>query len=362
MVSPKSRSLVNFRGDLIREMAEKGHKVVATGPEESYSNEITALGARFIRLKMKKNRISIIHDAVYFFRLVRLISAERPDIVFSYTIKPNIYAALAARTAGVKKIYPMVAGLGYIYTARSMTAAVLRPIAAMLFKLCFRIAARVFFQNEGDMQEFVRRGYLPMEKCVLVNGSGVNLQRFAKLPFPGSFAFLMIARLLKSKGVMDYLEAARIVKQRFPNAAFLLVGAMEKIQDSLKEQQIQPYIAQGIVTWYGETKDVRPFLARCSVYVLPSWREGTPRTVLEAMASGRPIITTDVPGCRETVADGINGFLVPAENAAALAEKMIWMLEHTGAVYKMGEESLKLCRQKYDVRKVNRKIMETMGL
>jgi glycosyltransferase involved in cell wall biosynthesis len=343
-------------------MVSNGHQVVTTGPEEKYTYEISALGASFVCLKMKKNGISVIRDAVYFFRLFRLILAVKPDIVFSYTIKPNIYAAIAARIAGVKKIYPMVTGLGYIYTAKSLTAALLRPIAALLFRLCFRLSTKVFFQNEGDIREFIGLGYLPADKCVLVNGSGVNLRRFTKLPFPGRFTFLMIARLLKSKGVMEYLEAAKIVKQQYPIADFLLVGAMEKMQDSLNDQQLRPYIARGIVSWYGDTKDVRPFLARCSVYVLPSWREGTPRTVLEAMASGRPVITTDVPGCRETVINGRNGFLVPAQNAAALAEKMIWMLQHPKAVRKMGEESLNICRQKYDVRKVNRKMMETMGL
>ncbi len=336
--------------------------MVTTGPETDFKDEIAALGARFVPLKMKKNRIGLIHDTLYFIRLNRLIRQERPDMVFSYTIKPNIYGTLAAATAGVKKRFAMVTGVGYVYTAKTLRTLLLKPVTAILYKLGFQYATKVFFQNEGDRDEFTGLGYLPKSKCVLVNGSGVNLERFTKQPFPDEPVFLMIARLLKSKGVMEYLEAAQAVKGVFPEARFVLVGACGKLQDSLKPEQIRPYIDKKVIEWYGETGDVRPFLKSCSIYVLPSWREGTPRTVLEAMATGRPVITTDVPGCRETVINGRNGFLVPVKAPQALAGRMLWMLLHPEAVEKMGHEGLEICKEKYDVQKVNRRMMDIMGL
>lgn len=353
---------MNLRGDFIRDLVAKGYEVVATGPEPDYAEKIAALGARFVPIKMQKNRIGLFHDALYFIRLFALIRRERPDVVFSYTIKPNIYGTLAAAAAGVKKRYAMVTGLGYVYTAKTLRTLLLKPITALLYKLAFGCATGVFFQNQEDRDEFIGLGYLRAEKCVLVNGSGVNLERFTRHPFPKELSFLMIARLLKCKGVMEYIEAAQTVKSLYPKVRFVLVGMTGKLQDSMNMAQLQPLLEQRVIEWYGETGDVRPFLRDCSVYVLPSWREGTPRTVLEAMATGRPVITTDVPGCRETVADGRNGFLVPARNPQALAEKMFWMLRHPEAIEKMGRESFELCKEKYDVRKVNKVMMDTMGL
>ena len=201
------------------------------------------------------------------------------------------------------------------------------------------------------------------EKCRVVNGSGVNMERFQPAPYPQQPAFFMLSRLLKSKGVREYLEAARTVKARYPDAKFYLLGRYEtSMQDAVPREEIETYIRDGVVERFDETADVRPYYEKCGVYVLPSYREGTPRTVLEAMAMGRPIITTDTNGCRETVRDGVNGWLVPVGDAKALAEAMIRFLKEPTLIPQMGAESVRLCAEKFEVGRVNREMLQIMKL
>ncbi|HYE10911.1 MAG TPA: glycosyltransferase family 4 protein, partial [Patescibacteria group bacterium] len=213
-----------------------------------------------------------------------------------------------------------------------------------------------------DKQEFVKRGLLNEEKCILISGSGVNLEKYTPVLLPNAPVFLMIGRILRDKGIMEYIKAAREIKKKYPYVKFQLLGPFDVNPQSLKYNDIEPYISDGSVEYLGQTNDVRPFIQKCSTFVLPSYREGTPRSTLEAMAMGRPIITTDAPGCRETVIDGVNGFLVPIKNINVLIEKMIWMIENREAAANMGQASLHICEAKYDVKKVNEDIMNAMGL
>lgn len=217
-------------------------------------------------------------------------------------------------------------------------------------------------QLRDDKSEFINNGLLGKEKAVIINGSGVNLEKFKPVKLPQENTFLFIGRLIKDKGIMEYLEACKIVKTKYYDVRCLLVGPYDSNPSALKPEELKPYIDGEIIEYFGEKKDVRPFIAQCSTYVLPSYHEGTPKTVLEAMAMGRPIITTDAPGCRETVIDGLNGFLVPVKDSEKLARKMIWMIEHKEEVEKMGQESRKICEEKFDVNKVNEVILKTMGL
>ena len=236
-------------------------------------------------------------------------------------------------------------------------------IVKMLYRIGLRKATHVIFQNPDDLNEFCDRKLVKREKCSFVNGSGVNLEKFERAPYPEHTAFFMLSRLLKSKGVCEYLEAARIVKNQHPDVKFFILGKYEfEMQDAVDKDYVEQFIQDGIVERFEETSDVRPYYAMCSVYVLPSYREGTPRTVLEAMAMGRPIITTDTQGCRETVIDGKNGFIVPIKNAEAVAEKMIWFIEHPESIPTMGEESLLLVNEKFDVNKVNNNMIRIMEL
>lgn len=362
LISPKNRPTYNFRGDLLREIKSKGYEVVATGPDRENEDRITELGVRLIVVPLSRNGTSIINDLKYYFALKKVIKTEKPDITLGYTVKPSIYGALAAKRCGVKGVYSMITGAGYTFTSKSVKAKALHKIVSILYKTAFRIADGVFFQNPDDYELFVTSRLVKPQKCTVVGGSGVNMEHYSPLPYPETLTFFMLARVMYCKGAVEYLKAAEIVKTSHPNVRFMLLGAVEHIQDSLPMEEIQPYIDKGVIEYFGETRDVRPYFAQSSVYVLPSYREGTPRTVLEAMSMCRPIITTDVPGCRQTVIDGVNGFLVPAKDEKALAEAMLKFVDSPELIQQMGAESRKLCRERFEVKMVNSVMQSTMNI
>mgnify|MGYP002310907701 CR=1 FL=1 len=358
LVSPKNRTAYNFRGDLIKEIIANGYEVIVTGPNRDNVEKIEALGARFAEIPMNKNGVNPVKDLAYQRALKTLFDKEKPDAVLGYTSKPVIYGSIAAKRAGVKKITAMITGLGYAFTQKTLKARIIRLIMIMLYKPALKCAHTVVFQNPDDRDEVIRLKLVKPEKCRVVNGSGVNMERFKPLPYPETMTFFMLARVMYAKGIREYLRAAEIVKEKYPDVQFMLLGACEGIQDSISRKDLQKYIDDGTITYFGETDDVAPYYGKCSVFVLPSYREGTGRVILEAMATKRPIIATDVAGCRETVRNGVTGFLVPAKDSEALAEKMIWFIEHPEKIPEMGEASLAYCEEKYDVRKVNANMLD----
>ncbi len=363
LISPKNRTVYNFRGDLLREILARGHEVLVTGPDRTDVEKIEALGARFFEIPMNKTGTSVTGDLRYRRALTALMKREKPDVTLGYTIKPVVYGAMAARAAGVKNVNGMITGGGYTFTARTAKARVLGLIVRALYRAGLRKTDRVIFQNGDDLEEFVSRGLVRREKCRIVNGSGVSMTRFRPAPLPETPAFFMLSRLLKSKGVAEYLEAARAVKAEYPEAKFYLLGKYETaMQDAIPRETVEQYIRDGVVERFEETADVRPYYAKCSVYVLPSYREGTPRTVLEAMAMGRPIITTDTNGCRQTVEEGVNGYLTPVRDAAAVAERMRRFLQDPALIRRMGAESVRLCAERFEVGKVNAEMLRIMNL
>ena len=363
MISPKNRTVYNFRGDLIKEIVGKGYEVVVTGPDRTDVDKIEALGARFKEIPMEKTGTSISSDLKYFEELTRFLKEENPDVTLGYTVKPVVYGAMAAKRAGVKNINCLITGGGYTFVSRSVKARILGMIVRNLYRVGLLSATNVIFQNKDDLQEFSTKRLVNKRKCFYVNGSGVNTNWFEPVPMPEEPTFFMLSRLLRSKGVGEYLEAARSVKKQYPHAQFKLLGKYEYVmQDAMNQDYVESFIKDGTIERFEETDDVRPYYEMCSVYVLPSYREGTPRTVLEAMAMGRPIITTDTQGCRETVIDGVNGFLVPIKDSDAIAEKMIWFIEHPEAVWKMGQQSCQYASEKFDVNKVNAEMIRIMNL
>ena len=363
LLSPKNRTVYNFRGNLIREIIAAGYEVVVTGPDQTDVEKIEALGARFVEIPMNKTGTSVIGDLQYCGRLIRLMKREKPDVTLGYTIKPVVYGSIAAKLAGVKNRNSMVTGGGYTFIATSFKAKLLGIIVRMLYRIGFACADHVIFQNPDDLHEFCSRGLVKQGKCSVVNGSGINTEHFAPARLPEKPAFFMLSRLLKSKGVQEYLEAADAVKAQFPEARFCLLGKYEtSMQDAVPRETVEDYVRRGVVERFEETDEVRPYYAKCSVYVLPSYREGTPRTVLEAMAMGRPIITTDTQGCRETVRDGENGYLIPVKDSRALAEKMIDLINDPALCKEMGEKSRAYAVEKFDVRKVNADMMRIMEI
>ena len=363
LISPKNRTVYNFRGDLIKEIIAKGYEVVVTGPDRIDVDKIEALGARFKEIPMEKTGTSISSDLRYCENLTRFLKQEKPDVTLGYTVKPVVYGAIAAKRAGVKNINCLITGGGYTFVSRSVKARILGMIVRNLYRAGLLNATHVIFQNKDDRKEVCAKHLVNKKKCSYVNGSGVNIDHFKPLPFPEEPVFFMLSRLLKSKGVGEYLEAARTVKKQYPQAEFKLLGKYEYVmQDAMDHDYVESFIKDGTIERFEETDDVRPYYEKCSVYVLPSYREGTPRTVLEAMAMGRPIITTDTQGCRETVIDGVNGFLVPVKNSDVIAEKMIWFIEHPEAIRKMGQQSCQYAAEKFDVNKVNAEMIRIMNL
>ena len=363
LISPKNRTVYNFRGDLVKAIIAKGYEVVVTGPDRTDVDKIEALGARFVEIPMNKTGTNILGDLKYCKRLKALMKQEKPDVTLGYTVKPVVYGAIAAHRAKVRSINGMITGGGYTFTAKTMKAKVLGVIVRTLYKLGLRRTDHIIFQNTDDLNEFCDRKLAKREKCSIVNGSGVNMTHFALAPLPEQPSFFMLSRLLKSKGVQEYLHAARTVKSEYPDAKFYLLGKYETaMQDAVPKETVEQYITGGIVERFEETSDVRPYYEKCSVYVLPSYREGTPRTVLEAMAMGRPVITTDTNGCRETVIDGKTGYLVPVGDAKTLAERMKAFLCEPKLAAQMGKESLALCKEKFEVSRVNAEMLRIMNI
>lgn len=363
LVSPKNRTVYNFRGDLIKEIIKEGYEVIVTGPDQTDVDKIEELGARFVEIPMNKTGTSVLKDMRYCKALISLMRKEKPDITLGYTVKPVVYGSIAGKLSGVKNINCMVTGGGYTFTASTRKAKVLGIIVRTLYRISFVCADHIIFQNKDDLKEFCERKLTVQSKCSVVNGSGVNVEHYEVREFPDEISFFMLSRLLKSKGVVEYLQAAELVKKEYPNTKFFLLGKYEtNMQDAVSREIVERYINNGIIQRFDETSDVRPYYAMTSVYVLPSYREGTPRTVLEAMAMGRPIITTDTQGCRETVEENRNGFLVPIKCHEELAQKMKLFTQQPELIETMGRASREYVIEKFEVRKVNADMLRIMKI
>lgn len=361
-----AESLLNFRGPLLRTLVERGHRVVACAPAASAGvvDALAAMGVAYHDVPFKRAGLRPDQDLRALGTLVALLREIRPDIVLGYTIKPVIYGLLAARLAGVPRQFAIITGLGYAFVNSGARARLVRAVVRRLYRLSLGSADRVFFQNPDDRALFEQMGLVrDAAQAVLINGSGVDVDAFQPAPIPhGPASFLLIARLLRDKGISEYVEAARMIRARYPQAVFRLAGWIDDNPAAISERELSAWTAEGVIEYLGRLDDVRPALAASSVYVLPSYREGTPRTVLEAMAMGRPVVTTDAPGCRETVRDGRNGYLVPVQDAAALARALERFLVEPGLIETMGREGRRMAVAKYDVRKVNGVILQTLGL
>ncbi len=350
------------RLQLLNKIKDSGYDVTLGGFDTSCVDKCQSWGAEFAEIPFARAGMNPIQDAKTLRAYYRVMKEGQFDIVHSYTAKPNIYGSIAAKWAGVKKIYPTVNGLGYAFTGNSTKNKLVRAVICMLYKWAFSGATKVFFQNSDDAAELVRRGVLPQDKCVVIAGSGIDLNTFPYSETYQENTFFLATRLLVTKGVRTYFEAAKIVKEKHPEAKFYLAGSLDPNPDGIKKDELDQYVQDGTVEYLGVVKDMPAALKEYAVFVLPSYyREGVPHAILEAMSTGRAIITTDAPGCKETV-NGKNGFLIEPRNSEQLAEKMIWMIEHPSEVKRMGAESRKYAEEKFDVEKVNQVMLETMGI
>ncbi|MCF7504171.1 MULTISPECIES: glycosyltransferase family 4 protein [Vibrio] len=356
-------SLFNFRGELIKALT-KFNKVtcMACDAVDSEISTINNLGAEYVDYPVQRNGMNPIKDVRTFLFFKEVFSSQKNSVILAYTIKPIIWGGLAARICKVDSFYAMVTGLGYAFQKGGWVKSLLNKLVKVLYRMALSKASGVIFQNKDNMQLFIEQGIIPKEKCHIVNGSGIDLSHFELEALPSKPRFLLVARLLGDKGIREYYEAARIVKMKYPDVDFELIGPEDPSPDGIGIQEVNQWVEEGVISYGGSTNDVRPYLKRCSTFVLPSYHEGLPRTVLEAMSMGRPILTTNVPGCKETVVEGVNGWLVEKANVEQLAERMIWFIENPDAWLEMGTLSRQMAFDKFDVHKVNTDILNVMGL
>lgn len=368
-------SVFNFRGKLLESISKQGIKVHIMAPELSLFPEeiekLKQLNYYVHEIPMQRTGTNPVADLKTLFAMYSLIKKIKPDYVLSYTIKPVIYGTLAAWLAKVPHRFALITGLGYAFqnVEHGGKRSFFQKIVHGLYQQALSHSHKVFFQNPDDLKLFQDLTLLqPNLPTVVVNGSGVNVTDFNVLPFPVNtqnnpkLSFLLIARLLGDKGVREYAEAAKLIKQQHPEVEFHLVGWIDENPAAIEQSELDTWIADARLKYWGKLSDVRPAIAQSSIYVLPSYREGTPRTVLEAMAMGRPIITTDAPGCRETVIQGENGFLVEVKSVTSLVNAMQEFINNPALIEQMGQQSREIALNKYDVHQVNRHMMQEMGL
>jgi len=365
-VAAQPKSVENFRGDLIRAVVKVGHPVTAMAAPATADEvgRIRALGAQFRAYAVERTGLNPFQDLQTLVALRCAFTALQPDVVLAAYIKPVIWSGLALATIRGPRFYALIEGLGLVFQPRGALRHGVMRIASVLYRLSLRRATAVIFLNVENKDLFVSRGIVPAHKCRVIPGIGVNLEHFAETPLPaGPPTFLLMARLLALKGLREYAAAARIVRHSHPDAVFQLLGPEDSSPDAVPIAEVRAWHDAGVVQYLGEATDVRPAVANCHVFVLPtSYPEGMPRTVLEAMSMGRPILTCDAPGCRETVSPGANGFLVPTGDPEALAERMIWLLEHRDQWDRMGQSSRRRAEELFDVHKINAQIMNIMSL
>ena len=368
LISNDSDYIHMFRAEFIAALIGKGHAVTILAPPGKREATLRKLGAELIDLPISRGGMNPIEEWSTYRFVLRTLREHRPDIVMNYSIKLVIYGSLAAHRAGIARIFSMITGLGYVFTHHTFKHKLLQAYAVFQYRRALPRNRKVFFLNPDDADIFRRRAIVRQDQIQLIDGEGVNLKRFdpARFPAPKAgrgprrVAFLLIARLLKDKGIGEYIAAARELKQRYPEARFQLLGAPHENPRSYGQADIEAWQAEGIIEYLGVAEDVRPLLAAADVYVLPSYREGLSISILEAMAMGLPVVAADVPGCRETIEPGANGFLVPARTAPPLAAAMEKFIVNPGLIKKMGRRSRSIAREKFDVEKINRVLLNAI--
>jgi glycosyltransferase involved in cell wall biosynthesis len=342
-----SWNIYNFRTGLIQSFIKSNHEVVAIAPADGYSERLKDLGCKFVAVDVDSKGSNPFNDLALVWKLYTIYQREELDVVLHYTIKPNIYGSLAAKLAGIPCINN-VTGLGTVFIRHNLTA----KIAHHLYRWAFNFPETVFFQNEDDRRLFVEKKLVRPEITDVLPGSGVDLTRFAPSEFKKNdvFTFLVISRVLYDKGILEYIEAIRRLRAQGVRAKFQLLGKIETERGlGVPREQISEWVREGLIEYLGTVSDVIPVIERADCVILPSYREGTPRTLLEAASLGKPIIATDVPGCRDTVEHGFNGFLCKVKDPQDLADKMRQIMHLSDhKLRQMGSNSRQLAVERFD--------------
>lgn len=368
IISSQAFSLVNFRDALIRALVKKGVRVYALAPDYSdkLRYQIQALGCIPVDFRLTRTGMNPLRDLIDAFSLAIVLRNLRPDVTLGYFAKPVIYGTLAAWMARVPHRVAMIEGLGYVFTESGTVLSSMRKILRRAVSCLYRVALsrvhRVIFLNKDDIADFVRAGLVDQSKVELLGGIGVDLDAWQMGPVVRTpVTFILVARLLREKGILEYVAAARQVKAMHPDTQFILLGGFDPNPGGLTQQEVQAWVDEGVLVWPGHVA-VQPWLAQASVFVLPSYREGVPRSTQEAMAMGRAVITTDVPGCRETLMEGVNGYLVPVRDVPGLVAAMLAFVHNPDLVENMGLESRKMAEESFDVHQINAHLLAILGV
>lgn len=369
LIGNQADTLLRFRGPLIVDMVASGFDVYALVPDigERDAQAMRAIGAMPVEISLDRLGFNPFRDLADMARLRAHLLEIAPDIVLTYFIKPVIYGTLAAAMAGVPDRYCLVEGVGYVFGedgSNSLRRRSLRELVSQLYGFAFKRARGVFVLNEDDRKLFVGRRLVQEERVTRLPGIGVDLDFFSYVAAPARpTTFLIAARLIAAKGVRYFCEAAQRLKGERPELRFVVLGGPDPFAKSLSIDEMNRYVEAGVIEWPGHVEDVRPWLHQASAFVLPTYyREGLPRSIMEAMSVGRPIITTDSAGCRDTVSHGSNGYLIPRHDVGALVEAMKRLADQPEQLEAMGRQSRAMAEQHFDVRKVNRLLMNAMAI
>lgn len=349
-------------------MRRNGHKVIAVAPDDNpeVREKLAAEGIDFRVVPMQRAGKNPFSDLWLLLNYLWLMIREKPDLVLAYTQKPIVYGGLAARILCIPRFYALMSGLGHVFGSSGQIDTVFRLFVARLYREAVRCARAIFVFNADDRGDMLRLGIIsPTQNVIQVPGSGIDVEHFAFAPpRQAHISFLLIARLMRDKGIQEFAEAAQRVSVQHPNCTFSILGHFDTENPTgLTVAECEKLAQRYPVRFIPGTKDIRPYLSSASVFVLPSYyREGLPRTILEAMAMGRPVITTDMPGCRDPIEEGGNGYLVPPRDADALAQAMTRFVKEPALIEEMGQRSRELAEEVYDVRKVNRLLLSEMDL
>lgn len=365
IVANSARELEVFKGDFISETIAAGYRVsVICRGDNFYITALEKRGAQVILANALKNSLSVLADLKYSWQLARIIKTIKPDVVFNYTIKPVIYSSIVARFCGIKSIVSMLPGLGYLFSNHSLKNQVSQFLCICLYRLAIRCNQYLIFLNHDDQSFFLQRKIMPAEKSKLVDGEGVNLQHYADLSYPDfdKIVFLFVARMMREKGIFEFIKAAEQVLASHANVEFRIAGDFDEKSEVVLKNLMQTFDNHTAIKYLGYVKDIRVEISKSHVFVLPSYyREGLPRSSMECMAMGRPIITSDWVGCKETVIAGKNGYLVPIKDADALASAMIRFVQQPDIIPQMGKVSREIAEQRFDMKIINAKLLALIG-
>jgi len=368
LVANTSWYIFNFRLPFIRSLLSRNIKVIVVSPKDEYISNLKTYGIHHIDISIERKGLNPFNDLKLVKKLSCIYKNVNPDFIHHFTIKPVIFGSIAARLAGIANIINTIPGLGYIFAGNTVRQKAIRILVKQLYKLALKKTIINLFQNPDDRDYFVNNNLIQKINTKVTFGSGVDLEHFTFSPLTyskkGYCCFLLLGRLLRDKGVTEFVEAAKHTRRNFPNTRFVILGIIDRGNpEGINRKEIEEWDNQGIIEFLERRNDVRPIIQGADVVVLPSYyREGVPKSLIEAMAIGRPIITTDWPGCRETVVHRKNGILIPVKNVYKLIEAIKFMIDNPEERLNMGKESRKLAVKRFDVKRVNRMFLDAMGI